>query len=431
MPLAFLLAFAAVQGLTELLPVSSTGHLQLLWAWADSSGAVEGLPSEPFPRLGLEIAAHLGTLAALLAVVARDVARIAVGLARAARSRRSNPEARLALVLALATAPLFAAGWLLRGAVADLRGALLVVAWANVAFALLLALADRFALRVRRLDHLTAFDGIFVGVAQSLALVPGVSRSGAAITAARLLSCERAEAARLSLLLGAPAILGAAGAAALEHGRLDADPRAMAAVAAVSFAFALPSALFLLRWTRRRGYGVFVAWRLLLGAAVFAWLLAPLSPGGGGLSPRRAWRYARGRGADGGPLEHREGFSEWQGTAGARAPRAGRARDGLGASRRRLSRRRPGALSSGWSPSAASARPRARRRGSGGSTRTSSRPPATSTSRTPSSRTSRSGRASGRPRSCPRSPGAGWRASSSRATSSPTSSTASSPRPST
>ena len=193
------------------------------------------------------------------------------------RRRKPNPGARFVVFLILATVPLFLAGWLLRDLIAEhTRGSLVVVAWANLVFAVLLLLADRFSLRVRRAEHLTVVDALVVGVFQALALVPGTSRAGAVITAARLLSCERREAARISLLLSIPAILGAGGAAFLEGPRLAAAPQ-MALLAALCFAAALPAIAFLMRWVARSGYGLFVAYRLLLAAVLFLWLYGPLA----------------------------------------------------------------------------------------------------------------------------------------------------------
>ena len=177
MPLYLLFAFAAVQGLTEFLPVSSTGHLQLLWAWAERSG--EPVPA-PLAMLGFEIAAHLGTLAAVVLYCARDLGRLTADVWTAVRRRKPNPGARFVVFLILATVPLFLAGWLLRDLIAEhTRGSLVVVAWANLVFAVLLLLADRFSLRVRRAEHLTVVDALVVGVFQALALVPGTSRAGA------------------------------------------------------------------------------------------------------------------------------------------------------------------------------------------------------------------------------------------------------------
>ena len=267
MPLHLLFAFAFIQGFTEFLPVSSSGHLQLLWAWVDASPNV--LPS-PRDLLGYEIAAHLGTLLAVLLYCADDLWRLLGGLWTALRRRRMNPQARIVLLLAVATVPLFLAGWFLRDLIAEhTRNALFVVAWANLLFALLLWLADSLCLRIRQAEHLNFGGALLIGIFQAFALVPGVSRAGAIITAARFLSCERAEAARVALLLSIPAILGAGTVASLEADRLTTPFSVFALVAGLSFAVALPTIFVLMRWLKQRTYFPFVAYRLLFAAGLF------------------------------------------------------------------------------------------------------------------------------------------------------------------
>ena len=268
MPLYLLFAFALLQGLTEFLPVSSSGHLQILWAWMDAN-LPNALPS-PRDLLGYEIAAHVGTLFAVLLYCANDLWRLLGGVWIALRRRRMNPQARIVFLLAIATVPLFLAGWFLRDLIAEhTRNTLLVVAWANLIFALLLWLADGLCLRVRQAEHLNLGGAIMIGVFQAFALVPGVSRAGAVITAARLLSCERVEAARIALLLSIPAIIGAGTVASVEADRLTTPLPTFALVAGLSFVVALPTIFVLMRWLKQRTYFPFVAYRLLFAAGLF------------------------------------------------------------------------------------------------------------------------------------------------------------------
>ena len=268
MPIHLLFVFALVQGFTEFLPVSSSGHLQILWAWMDTRPSFA--PPTPRDLLGYEIAAHVGTLFAVLLYCAEDLWRLLGGVWQALRRRRINPEARTVLLLALATIPLFLAGWFLRDVIAEhTRNTLLVVAWANLIFALLLWATDGLCLRVRQAEHLNFGGAILIGIFQAFALVPGVSRAGAVITAARLLSCERAEAARIALLLSIPAILGAGTVASIEADRLTTPFTMLALVAGLSFAIALPTIFVLMRWLKQRTFFPFVIYRLLFAAGLF------------------------------------------------------------------------------------------------------------------------------------------------------------------
>lgn len=271
MPFNVLILFALVQGVTEFLPVSSSGHLQLLHTQV-------GAPT-PRDMLALEIAAHAGTLLAVLAYCARDLVGIGRDTLKSVRQKKSTDGAQLLMTLVIATVPLFAAGWLLYDLIAAYtRNVLLVVAVANLVFAVLLAVADRLFLRVRKLHHLRPLDAIIIGAMQTLALVPGVSRSGIVITAARILSCERQDAARLSLLLSIPAILGAVAVLWSDLPRLDTPLNQLLTLAALSFVVALPAIAFLMKWVRHASYDIFVIYRLLFAAVIFA-VIAGVIPG--------------------------------------------------------------------------------------------------------------------------------------------------------
>jgi undecaprenyl-diphosphatase len=207
LPLLHVFILAVVQGITEFLPVSSSGHLVLVWEFFDRFDwqVPEQTQSD---RLILDIAVHVGTLCAVCLYFWRDIAQIVVGLARLFVGQMS-PGARLALHVVLASIPLVLVGYFFKDSITLFLRDVKVVAWATIGFGVLLLIADRTGLTVRRVEHLGAAGAIFIGLAQVLALVPGTSRSGITMTAARLIGLERAEAARFSLLLAIPAILGA------------------------------------------------------------------------------------------------------------------------------------------------------------------------------------------------------------------------------
>ena len=200
MDLFDIIALALIQGITEFLPVSSSGHL-VLWPL---------LTGRPDKGVTMDVAVHTGTLAAVCVYFRRDAARLVAGLADILRGRARTDAARLFWLIALATLPAVAVGLALTltGQVEALR-VLQVIGWATLLGGMLLWYADRVGAQRREAGGWRLRDAILMGLAQALALVPGTSRSGITMTMARLLGFERAEAARLSLLMAMPVILAA------------------------------------------------------------------------------------------------------------------------------------------------------------------------------------------------------------------------------
>ncbi len=271
MSLLHVVILAIVQGITEFLPISSSGHLVLAWEAFDVAGmtAIEQAQSD---RLTLDIAVHVGTLAAVCAYAWREIGQMAGGLARLAVGRWT-PGARLAALVLVSTLPLILVGGLLKETVtAELRDTV-IVAWATIGFGIVLYIADRSAMTFRRIDHMTFSAGMIIGLAQVLALIPGTSRSGITMTAARFLGFERVEAARFSLLLAIPAILGAgslAGYDLYESGNVVLGHEALVG-AVLAFVVALLSIMLMIGWLRRASFTPFVLYRILLGAALLWW----------------------------------------------------------------------------------------------------------------------------------------------------------------
>lgn len=272
MPLLHVLVLAVVQGITEFLPISSSAHLILTWEAFDALGQAVPQQSEA-DRLILDIAAHVGTLMAVCLYFRRDLEKIARGTLALASGERS-PQARLALNLVLASLPLLAAGLLLYDAVSEYLRDCQVIAWTTIVFGVALYGADRWSMQLRRAEELSVGQALFVGIAHALALIPGTSRAGITMTAGRLLGLDRPEAARFSMLLAVPAILGAGSLASLDlyhsgNARLGVD--ALFA-AALSFGAALAAIALLLRWLQRASFTPFVIYRLCLGG-VLLWLI--------------------------------------------------------------------------------------------------------------------------------------------------------------
>ncbi len=268
MPLLHIFVLAIVQGITEFLPISSSGHLVLAWEAFDFAGWQ--VPEETQrERLVLDVAAHLGTLFAVLIYFRKDVADMIVGTVKAFAGRRSQG-ADLAFYVVLGTIPLVVVGFLAKDLViATLRDPT-VVASTTIGFGVLLYAGDRIGMTVRRIEHLAIGSVLLIGIAQVLALVPGTSRSGITMTAARFCGFERTDAARFAMLLAIPAILGAATLAGYDLYELgDLRIGLDAALAAVlAFAAALLAISVLMNWLSHATFTPFVVYRIALGGVL-------------------------------------------------------------------------------------------------------------------------------------------------------------------
>lgn len=262
--LIHIIVLALIQGITEFLPVSSSGHLIL----------VSKLTPWPDQTLVVDIALHVGTLAAVMVYFHRECWSMVLGVFNLLLFR-GGPEARLALYVVVATLPMIPAALYLKDYVAgDFRQGVALIAWTTLGFGLLLYAADRLGLRVRRVEHMTIGAALIIGCAQILALVPGTSRSGITMTAARFLGFERVEAARFSLLLSIPVIIGAGTLAGADLYRMGSVEMNTVTVLAILFSFvsALIAIAVMMRWLRRASFTPFVIYRICLGAGLLYWV---------------------------------------------------------------------------------------------------------------------------------------------------------------
>ena len=264
------LTLGVVQGLTELLPISSSGHL-ILVPWL---GDWRYLAEHPGFNKTFDVALHLGTLVAVAAYFRRDVAALAAAWLRSIRRRAiEEPEEKVAWLVAIATVPAAIAGAAGESVIEDELGQPWQIAILLAVFAVVLWVADR-AVERRHLADLGPVAALGVGIAQALSLMPGVSRSGITITAGRFLGLTREEAARLSFLLLIPIVLGAVllkGWTDVVRGDLPtgwAGPFLVGTIAAAASGLAAISAL--LGYVRRHDYSVFVVYRLAATAAVLS-----------------------------------------------------------------------------------------------------------------------------------------------------------------
>ena len=262
MPLLDLVILAVIQGITEFLPISSSGHLAL---WPLLTGRAD-------QGVTLDLGVHLGTLVAVCLYFRADLAGLFSGAGHLLRGRTGTPEARLALMLAWATVPAIALGLALKlsGTLESLR-AVAVIGWTTLLGGVLIWLADRFGGQARQGPDWGWADATLMGLAQALALVPGTSRSGACMAAARALGFDRTEGARLALLMAIPVTLAAVAVGAAEivaegDAALGRDFLLAAGLSCIAALVALRVMLGMFRadWTMTP----FVLYRLALGAVL-------------------------------------------------------------------------------------------------------------------------------------------------------------------
>lgn len=257
-----------VQGLTEFLPVSSSAHLRIV-------GPL--LPSGGDPGAAFTAITQIGTEAAVLLYFRRDIARILLAwwasLTRPGHS--SDPDARMGWLIIVGTLPIAVLGLLFKDAIEGSLRNLYITAAMLIGFAMLLGTADRFSSKQRTLDQLGWRHGLLFGLAQAIALIPGVSRSGGTITAGLLMGYTREAAARYLFLLAVPAVL-ASGFYQLyrswEAGSSIAPgPAALATLTAFGVGYGV--IVVFLKLVSTRGYMLFVYYRIALGALVLTLLL--------------------------------------------------------------------------------------------------------------------------------------------------------------
>ena len=256
-----LAVLALVQGITEFLPISSSAHLIL----------VPLFMNVPDQGLIIDVAVHVGTLGAVILYLWRDVFAMIGGLGRMLKGRR-DPGARLAGLLVVGTIPVVIAGFALNHYMPNGIRGITVLGWTTLGFGILLMVADKIGMTLRRIEHLRMGDVIIIGIVQVLALVPGTSRSGICMTAGRMMGMERRDAARFSMLLGIAALAGAGvlkGWDLYKAGNMQLTADAFLA-AAMSFGAALVAIALMMAWLRRASFTVFGVYRLLLGAFLLA-----------------------------------------------------------------------------------------------------------------------------------------------------------------
>lgn len=277
-----LLIIAIVQGITEFLPISSSGHLILIPFLTE------------FPDQGplIDVAVHVGSLLAIIVYFFKDVAVLARGgfasIGIGAKREQAPFERRLFWWIVLGTIPAVAFGLAIKlgafNSIAetwfnitvvddDLMSSIRftdLIAFNLIVYGILLGIADWIGKEVKAFEDMTWRDGLIVGIAQALAIIPGTSRSGVTMTAARFLGYQRVEAARFSFLLSIPAVAGAGVLIVpeiFEAGTALAFDALIAGV--LTFLAAFATMAFLMNFLKRASMLVFVVYRVLMGVALF------------------------------------------------------------------------------------------------------------------------------------------------------------------
>jgi len=256
MPLFHLVLVALIQGVTEFLPVSSSGHLVLL-------PLLTGLEDQ---GVVIDVAAHVGTLFAVVIFFWRDVRSALLGIGSLVRGRVDSQGAWLALCLLIATVPVVLVGLVLSlTGLAEALRSVTVIGWTMLVFGLLLYWADQRAEQKKGLDKLSLKDALRLGLWQVLALIPGTSRSGITITGALVHGYSRTEGARIAMLMSIPVIAASGLLAGLDPIGGHVPFRDAAIVAVLSFLAALAALTLMMRLLRSVSFTPYVIYRVLLG----------------------------------------------------------------------------------------------------------------------------------------------------------------------
>lgn len=263
MAIYHLFILALIQGITEFLPISSSGHLMLFHAFF--AHTPEDL------ALIMDIAVHIGTLAAVMVYFWRDVRDMVMVLPGLLRFDVKNLQVRLAFHLILASIPVIVAGFILHAVDPYILRSPWVIGFTTLFFGIVLWVADHRSGENLSLDQMGWRGALIIGFSQILALIPGTSRSGITMTAARFLGISRMDAARFSLLLAIVAISGAGVLASLDvigSPVLQQYVGELFLVAGLSFISALGAITLMMRWIARQSFAVFAIYRIILGGGL-------------------------------------------------------------------------------------------------------------------------------------------------------------------
>ncbi|MFN7709695.1 MAG: undecaprenyl-diphosphate phosphatase [Holosporales bacterium] len=253
---------AVIQGLTEFLPISSSGHLilvPLLLGWPDQG-------------LLMDVAVHVGTLGAVLVYFYRDVWSMIRGFVQLCGGKLTAG-GKMALLLIVSTLPAVAFGyWLSQSHLGELRS-MTLIAWTSIGYGLLLYAVDKLFPQAATIKDLNGLKALFIGFGQALALIPGTSRSGACMTFGRMLGLTRTEAARYAFLMSIPSIIAAATLTGFKAVKAGTPLLSKPLLWGMGFAFlsGLAAIRFMMTWLRTSDFKPFMIYRVVLGGFLLFW----------------------------------------------------------------------------------------------------------------------------------------------------------------
>ena len=264
MAFSYIIIISIVQGLTEFLPISSSGHLVL----------VPFIMNVPDQKLVMDLAVHIGTLLAVLVYYRRDVWEISTACLPW-RKKFHKDKRQLGIYVVLATIPVIVFGFIMHSLLPEGIRDIKIIAATTLGFGVLLGAADYTGSRTGTIEQITLKSAMIIGCAQVLALIPGTSRSGITITAARFLGINRVDSARFSFLLSIPVIAGAGllgilDVLKMQDVQLGLD---MALAVVITFIAAFLTIAFMMRWLKNFSMMPFAVYRVILGGGLIAYLV--------------------------------------------------------------------------------------------------------------------------------------------------------------
>ncbi|MFK7839442.1 MAG: undecaprenyl-diphosphate phosphatase [Bdellovibrionales bacterium] len=271
MPLYHIIILALIQGITEFLPISSSGHLVLAHA------AIDGNATQEWDKhIIMDVAVHIGTLFSVLLYFRKDVLLMLNGLIALLTGKTNHNGNVLTLKIIIGSIPVIIAGFALNALSPSWLLAVEIVAWTTLIFGIMLWVADRYATEEKSIEELTYKHAFIIGLSQCLALIPGTSRSGITMTTSRFLGYSRSECAHYSLLLGIIAISGAGALGGLElFNQPDPNLSYNVLIAAfLAFLSGYIAIILMMKWLAKASFTPFAIYRIILGTGLLITIYA-------------------------------------------------------------------------------------------------------------------------------------------------------------
>lgn len=254
-----ILLLSILQGATEFLPVSSSGHLILFSKFT----------TFPDQGLALDVAMHVGSILAVMIYFSQYIYEMFIGVCKTYLVPNfKNKGAKLFWLIVIGTIPAVIAGLILKSYGMEWLRNTKIIGWTMLGFGIVLYIADTIGMTIRKIDHLSPIDALLIGLAQCIALIPGTSRSGITITMGRFLGLERREAAKFAMLLSIPTIAAAGLLVGFELYQQDSLSQIIEAIDGITYSFiaSIIAIYIIMWWLKKSTFLPFVIYRLCLGS---------------------------------------------------------------------------------------------------------------------------------------------------------------------